>query len=104
MGRQHQGMDRPGVRQIPEGSGEQEKMEKTGCKIICGAPTTLAAKELMMMMMVMNIDTDTGRCRAKTRTYRAFTAPDFEGPVQQETPNKLFVIANKFYCRGRCRK
>ena len=23
MGRQHQGMDRPGVRQIPEGSGEQ---------------------------------------------------------------------------------
>ena len=37
-------MDRPGVRQVPEGSGEQEKMEKTGCKIICGAPTTLAVK------------------------------------------------------------
>ena len=42
-------MDRPGVRQVPEGSGEQGKMEKTGCKIICGAPTTLAVKELMMM-------------------------------------------------------
>ena len=27
-------MDRPGVRQVPEGSGEQGKMEKTGCKII----------------------------------------------------------------------
>ena len=26
------------------GSGEQGKMEKTGCKIICGAPTTLAVK------------------------------------------------------------
>ena len=26
--------------QIPEGSGEQGKMEKTGCKIICGAPMT----------------------------------------------------------------
>ena len=51
VGRQHQGMDRPGVRQVPEGSGEQEKMEKTGCKIICGAPTTLAVKRLMMMMM-----------------------------------------------------
>ena len=24
-------------------------MEKTGCKIICGAPTTLAVKGLMMM-------------------------------------------------------
>ena len=39
--RQHQGMDRQGVRQVPEGSGEQEKMEETGCKIICGAPTIL---------------------------------------------------------------
>ena len=29
------------------------KMEKTGCKIICGAPTTLAVKGLMMMMMMM---------------------------------------------------
>ena len=46
VGRQHQGMDRPGVRQVPlqEGSGEQGKMEETGCKIICGAPTTLAVK------------------------------------------------------------
>ena len=47
----HQGMDRPGVRQVPEGSGEQGKIEKTGCKIICGAPTTLVVKGLMMMMM-----------------------------------------------------
>ena len=53
VGRQHQKMDRPGVRQVPEGNGEQEKMEKTGCKIICCAPTTLAVKRLMMMMVVM---------------------------------------------------
>ena len=45
-------MDGPGLRQVPEGSGEQGKMEKTGCKIIFGAPTTLAVKELMMMMMI----------------------------------------------------
>ena len=50
VGRQHQGMDRPGVRQVPEGSGEQGKMEKTGCRIICDAPTTLAVKGLLMMM------------------------------------------------------
>ena len=48
MERQHQGMDRSGVRQVPEGSGKQGKMEKTGCKIICGAPTTLAVEGLMM--------------------------------------------------------
>ena len=53
VGRQHQGMDRPGVRQVPEGSGEQGKMENTGCKIICGAPTFLVVKGLMMMMMMM---------------------------------------------------
>ena len=51
VGRQHQGMHKPGVRQVPKGSGEQGKMEKTDCKIICGAQTTLAIKELMMMMM-----------------------------------------------------
>ena len=34
--------DRPGVRQVPEGSEEQGKMEETGREIICGAPTTLA--------------------------------------------------------------
>ena len=46
-------MDRPGVRQVLEGSGEQGKMEKTGCKIICGAPTTLAVKGLMMIMVMV---------------------------------------------------
>ena len=30
VGRQHQAMDRPGVHQVPEGSGEQRKMEETG--------------------------------------------------------------------------
>ena len=53
VGRQHQGVDRPGVRQVPQGSGEQGKMEKTGCKIICSALTTLTVRGLMMMMMMM---------------------------------------------------
>ena len=44
LGRQHQGTDRPGVRQVPEGSGEQGKMGGNGCEIICDAPTTLAVK------------------------------------------------------------
>ena len=52
VGRQHQGMDRPEVRQVPEGSGEHEKMEKTGCEIICSVLTTLAVKRYMMMMMM----------------------------------------------------
>ena len=52
VGRQ-QGLDRPGVRQVPEGSGEQGKMEKTGCKI-CGAPINLAVKGLMMIMMIVS--------------------------------------------------
>ena len=47
VGRQHQRMDRPGVRQVPEGSGEQEKMEEACWEIICGAPTTLAVKGQM---------------------------------------------------------
>ena len=54
VGRQHQEMDRPGVRKVPKGSGEQGKMEETGCEIICGAPTTLAVKGSMMMMMIFS--------------------------------------------------
>ena len=37
-------LDRPGVRQVRQGGGEQGKLEKTGCKIICGAATALAVK------------------------------------------------------------
>ena len=40
VGRQHQGMDRPGVRQVPQ-------MAKTGCKVILGAPTILTVKGQM---------------------------------------------------------
>ena len=43
-GKQDKGMDRLEVRQVPEGSGEQGKMEETGCEISCAAPTTLAVK------------------------------------------------------------
>ena len=45
-------MDRPAVQQVSKGRAEQGKMEKTGCKIICGAPMTLAVKGLMIMMMM----------------------------------------------------
>ena len=44
MGRQHQGMDRPGIRQVLEGGGQQKKMEETGCEVTCDAPTTSAVK------------------------------------------------------------
>ena len=52
VGRQHQGMDRPGFRQVPEGSGEQITMEETGCEVICGAPTTLAVRGLVKLKKV----------------------------------------------------
>ena len=44
VGRQHQAMNRPGVCQVPEGNGEQRKLQEVGCEIICGAPTTLRVK------------------------------------------------------------
>ena len=53
VGRQHHRMDRPAVHQVPEGSGEQGKMEETRCKITCGAQMTLAVKGLMLLMMMM---------------------------------------------------
>ena len=44
VGRQLQGMNRSGVRQVHDGSGEQRKMEETGYEVICGAQTTPAVK------------------------------------------------------------
>ena len=52
VGRQYQGMNRSNS-PSPRGQWIIEKMEETGCKIICGAPTTLAVKGQMMMMMVV---------------------------------------------------
>ena len=40
-----QGMDRPGVHQVPEGNEEQRKMEETGREIINSAPTTPRLRE-----------------------------------------------------------
>ena len=41
----------------------REKMEKTGCRIICGAPTTLAVKRLVMMMMMKTAPKEKGENR-----------------------------------------
>ena len=38
---------------FPEGGGEEGKLEKTGCKLISGAPMNLVVQGLMMMMMMM---------------------------------------------------
>ena len=46
-------MDRPGVRQVPEGSGEQRKMEETGCEVTCGAKMTPLAKGLVKVKNCM---------------------------------------------------
>ena len=51
MGRQHQGMDRPEARKIPEGSEEQRKMEETGCETIRGAPTTPVVEGLVKVQV-----------------------------------------------------
>ena len=85
-------MARPGVRHVPEGSGEQGKMEKTGSKIICGAPTTLAVKALVM---IDDDDESAGfhtldqNCRStKNETY------DTSNTVNTNTMWGLMVILN----------
>ena len=67
----HQEMDRPGVRKVKEGSGKQRRMEETGRKIICGAPTTLAVKgQTMMMMMIMMRHSMHGYIQTSSRLKR----------------------------------
>ena len=81
VGKQHQGMDSSGVRQVPEGSGEQGKMKKTGCKIICGASTTLVVKGLMMMNLFWQLSRDRN-LHSLSMSYdtTAFPKPPFKAP------------------------
>ena len=69
--RQHQGMDRPGVRQVPQGSGEHIKMEEIDCEIISNAPTTLAVKGKVMLMM--NIVSDLYKKDAELHKHQILT-------------------------------
>ena len=73
MRRQHQELDRPGVHQVQDGSGEQGKMKETGSEIICGAPTTLAVKGKIMMMIKMNFITVRVKYSTKTKLRRTIT-------------------------------
>ena len=57
-------------------------MEKTGCKIICGAPTTFAVEGLIMMMMMMMTVSIGGR----TITNLRF-ADEIDGLAGQELAN-----------------
>ena len=49
VGRQHQEVDRPGVRRVPEGIGEQSNVGETCCEVICGAPMIPVVWEKMMV-------------------------------------------------------
>ena len=37
-------MNGPGVCKVQDGSGEQRKMDETGCEVICGTPMTPVVK------------------------------------------------------------
>uniref|UniRef100_UPI003AF67C7D hypothetical protein n=1 Tax=Thiolapillus sp. TaxID=2017437 RepID=UPI003AF67C7D len=52
-------------------------MKKTGCKINCGAPTTLAVKGLMMMMMMMMMMILYSDHRKETQTAAVWTCLQF---------------------------
>ena len=45
--RQHQGIDRPGVHQVPAVENRKNGWEETGCEVHCGAPTTPTVKGLV---------------------------------------------------------
>ena len=99
VGRQDQEMNRPGARQVPEGSVERGEMEKTGCKIICGSPTTLAVKGSMMIIMVMfsSSASTVSRWRHKLLTPRN---------VKAQEKKKIYwvdhqLFSRKTFCSGR---
>ena len=84
-----------------EGSGEQGKMEETGCEIICGAPTTLVVKELMMMMMTFTVSS-LGQVKTPSSTthhrHRRWNKQkdkyDGTGFITANTPSRLMMLCH----------
>ena len=87
--KQHKGMARPGVRQVPEGSGEQEKMEENGHEIICGALMTLSVRGSMMMMMMLTAALPSASHSSAPDSSSSITAASLTAPVTR--PSSRFT-------------
>ena len=83
VGRRHQGIDRRGVHQVPEGNGEQGKMEESGCEIICGAPATLVVTEWVKVILRQCQIVDLGLKRRPWKGVISFTPLQRQGPEIQ---------------------
>ena len=70
MGRQLQGMDRPGVRQVPEGSEEQRKMEETGCEVIFITHKTPVVKAYRTLAAIQDTEASVGARQQRRQSDR----------------------------------
>ena len=71
-------------------------MEKTDCKIVCGAPTTLSVKGLMMMMMMMMMIGDEMLAKRFDAHNRPENCPELVVPsVNKEIWRQLPPAARK---------
>ena len=66
-------------------------MEETGCKIISGAPTTLAVTELMIMMMMMIMKETFTKKYIVERTNKAEIRPEDQSEKAESCREKLWT-------------
>ena len=88
-------MDRPGVRQAPEGREAQRKTEETGREVICGVSTTFAVKGLVKVkvkeLIVLPQDLPSSLPSAQSRKPSRTTAMATHGsPI----PTRLSLQVN----------
>ena len=76
-------MNKPGVRQVKEGSGEQGKMEETGREIICGAPTTPVVEGQVHVVKVLKPCRDHGH-----DDHNNITCPEKKKWKKKKNPQK----------------
>ena len=78
-------MDKAGIRRLPERCGEQEMMERAGCKVVSGAPTIrmgYGKSEVKKYTRIFNVRTHLGACRTHegwVRHKQDCTGVDSEG-------------------------
>ena len=86
---------------VPQGSGEQGKMDETGCKIICGAPTTLAFKgQMIMIKLPFDMSSFIYILRTHPFTLTRSAIPYLSVQLLQLSPSMFCFFLPSFSCKS----
>ena len=98
--RQYHEMDITGVCQVPEGSGEQRKVEKkTGCEVICGAPVTPTVQGLVKVKVIAKRLNPGARRQKMSKTNQSINEMEIKFIIKTQTASMIICTSSAVSCQ-----